>query len=50
MSPKHGKPPKIAERILRSVTKTQEKYSIVGDYEEEFYEIADAEGLKKARL
>ena len=44
------KPPRLAEWILRQTTKSVEKFSILGDYEEEFVEIADTAGLRKARV
>lgn len=43
-------PPRIAEWILRRTTKSVEKFSILGDYEEEFIQITEEEGLKKARI
>jgi putative ABC transport system permease protein len=43
-------PPRIAEWLLRRTTKSVEKFSILGDYEEEFIQISEEEGLKKARI
>ena len=43
-------PPRIAEWILRRTTKSVEKFSILGDYEEEFIEIAGTAGLRKAKI
>ena len=42
-------PPRIAEWLLRRITKSQEKFSVLGDYEEEFFALAEDEGLKVAK-
>ena len=47
---KHMKPSKLATWLLYHITKSKEKFSILGDYEEEFLEMARREGIKKAKL
>ena len=46
---KQIRPPRFAEWLLRRITKSQEKFSVLGDYEEEFFTIAEDEGLKAGK-
>ena len=41
-------PPKLAQWLLRFSTKSEEKFAILGDYEEEFIEIYKSDGPIKA--
>ncbi|MCP4725148.1 MAG: FtsX-like permease family protein [bacterium] len=44
------KPPKIPTLILRIFSHPEVDFSIAGDFEEEYYEMAANKGVKKARL
>jgi len=44
------RPPGMAEWLLRRMTRRHEKFSILGDYEEEFLEIARYRSLREARI
>jgi ABC-type antimicrobial peptide transport system permease subunit len=45
---KNTRPPKTANRILKWIANRESNYAILGDFEEEFYEIAETEGAVKA--
>jgi putative ABC transport system permease protein len=49
MNPKHPKPPGLALRILRRMAIHGEEYSVLGDLEEEYNEIAEHTGADKAK-
>ena len=42
------KPPKLADWLLKHTTRRQEKFSILGDYEEEYSDLASRQGRRKA--
>jgi len=50
MNPEHPKPPGLALRILRRLAIHGEEYSVLGDFEEEYYEMAREIGTDKARF
>ncbi|NOR14340.1 MAG: hypothetical protein GQ544_01410 [Candidatus Aminicenantes bacterium] len=50
MNSTRKKPPKIAGWLLRRFANRDEAVAIIGDFEEEFFERADLQGLFRARL
>ena len=47
---KYKMPPKIAEWLLSKIIRTTNKLSVLGDLEEEYQDIADTKGIKKAQI
>jgi hypothetical protein len=45
---KYSQPPKLAKLILRKIASTQDKYSLVGDVEEEYWALASKNGKVSA--
>ncbi|MFX0209101.1 MAG: ABC transporter permease, partial [Candidatus Hodarchaeota archaeon] len=45
-----NKPPKLLELLLRMISKPEERFSVLGDFEEIFSEIAVEKGILKALL
>lgn len=50
MNPEYPKPPGLALRILSRMAIHGEEYSVLGDFEEEYYEMAREIGTDKARF
>ena len=48
MKPQLSKPPKLAERLLAKTTDWKIRYSAMGDFEEQFNDIAQIEGAARA--
>jgi hypothetical protein len=48
MNSEPGRPPKFASWLLRHFAKTREQFFLVGDFEEEFKEIAAETGYARA--
>ena len=49
MKKKTANPPRLAEGLLRFCNRRDDSYSLIGDIQEEFTEIADSKGIRAAR-
>ena len=54
MSGKYRKPPRILQNLLKFISKPEERFSVIGDFEEIYNDIAEEDELytyksKKAR-
>jgi len=50
MNPEHPKPPPLALKILNRIAIHGEEYSVLGDFEEEYYDMAREIGTDKAKF